>query len=293
MSNLPKKAEDRVNVFGIVLIGVASAILIWASAVALQAYYMNTAGDIETRRDAAGLDKERRSVEAAQLAMLNRLEHNDEYQKAIAACVRNPIDVAMTNVVNDAQKGSESLVPAVGPHDTPTIAPVAGYPVDAGKTAPADGPSAALEGDAITVTAPIAVGTDGKLALGSGAVVAAVAELLAQNPEVTQVEIRSYTDDRGVPEDLLERTQSRAEIVKKALVDAGVPETRLVAVGKGATEPIADNATDEGRAANNRIELIVTRRTQAPPIPDRPEPDQPEPDQPEPDQPEPDQPETP
>ena len=32
MSNLPKKAEDKVNVFGIILIGIASAILIWASA---------------------------------------------------------------------------------------------------------------------------------------------------------------------------------------------------------------------------------------------------------------------
>lgn len=278
MSNLPKKAEDKVNVFGIVLIGAAAAILIWASAVALQAYYMNTAGDVETRRDAINLSKERRTVEAAQQANLNRLEYNHEYQKAIAACVRNPIEVAMTNVVNDAQQKRASLVPAVGPHDKPTIAAIPGYPVEGAKAPATEGPTAAIAGDSITFSAPINVGTDGKLMLGSGAVIAAIAQVLAATPAIAEVEIRSYTDNRGVAEDLLERTQGRAEVVKKALVAAGIAAERLVPKGMGAADPVGDNATDEGRAANNRIEMVITRRTAAPPTPaPAPTPDQPDP----------------
>jgi hypothetical protein len=267
MSNLPKKAEDRVNVFGIVLIGIASAILIWASAVALQAYYMNTAGPMETERDQINLASERRSVEAAQQARLSRLAHNDAVRGV--DCVSNPIEVAMTAVVGDAQRPDvESLVPAVGPHDKPTIEAAFGYPIEPTATAPADGAGdqiAAIEGDVVVVPAPIVVGTDGKLAPGSGLMVAAVAELMSEHPEIEQLTVNAYTDDRGVEVDLLERTQARAQIVVEALTRAGVDVSRLRAVGNGSVDPIADNATAEGRAANNRIELAITARGEAPP----------------------------
>jgi OOP family OmpA-OmpF porin len=41
------------------------------------------------------------------------------------------------------------------------------------------------------------------------------------------------------------------------LVARGVPEDRLTATGAGETEPIGPNDTEEGRARNRRIELIV------------------------------------
>ncbi len=46
MSDLPRKAQDRVNTFGVVLIGLVAAVLLWVSVVARQAYYYRTAGKI-------------------------------------------------------------------------------------------------------------------------------------------------------------------------------------------------------------------------------------------------------
>ena len=45
------------------------------------------------------------------------------------------------------------------------------------------------------------------------------------------------------------------------LVDAGVADDQLTAVGRGDTEPIADNTTAEGRQQNRRIEFAVLSET--------------------------------
>jgi OOP family OmpA-OmpF porin len=54
-------------------------------------------------------------------------------------------------------------------------------------------------------------------------------------------------------------TAQRADAVKQYLVDKGVNEARLEAVGVGAESPIADDKTAEGRAINERIELRLVR----------------------------------
>ncbi|MEO1796003.1 MAG: OmpA family protein [Pseudomonadota bacterium] len=69
------------------------------------------------------------------------------------------------------------------------------------------------------------------------------------------VEIGGHTDAVGTAEDNAALSEARARAVRDALVARGVNAAALEAVGYGETQPIADNATEEGRALNRRTEL--------------------------------------
>ena len=52
-------------------------------------------------------------------------------------------------------------------------------------------------------------------------------------------------------------SQERAAAVKSYLVEhSGVAADRMTTAGFGGTKPVADNATDDGRAQNRRVELV-------------------------------------
>jgi len=78
---------------------------------------------------------------------------------------------------------------------------------------------------------------------------------LEENPRVTQVRIEGHTDNQGTAESNLELGGNRALTIKNWLVGKGVAAERLLAVGFGDTKPIADNASEEGRAQNRRTEF--------------------------------------
>jgi len=71
-----------------------------------------------------------------------------------------------------------------------------------------------------------------------------------------------HTDATGPAAYNQNLSERRANAVKAYLVNQGVPADRIYAEGRGATQPIASNATREGRAQNRRVELEVigTRR---------------------------------
>ncbi len=75
------------------------------------------------------------------------------------------------------------------------------------------------------------------------------------------IEVVGHTDDVGDDTDNLKLSERRAEAVGQYLVKAGVDPTKMVLVGAGETSPIASNATDEGRAENRRVEVLVLGRT--------------------------------
>jgi len=52
-------------------------------------------------------------------------------------------------------------------------------------------------------------------------------------------------------------SRQRAESVRRALEDAGLPGGRVSATGWGESRPVADDASAEGRARNRRVEIIV------------------------------------
>lgn len=166
MSELPKKAQDRVNTFGVVLIGAVAAVLLWVSVVALQAYYYSTAGKVESERASTGKGREVRDLKAEQRAYLQEGKYVDP-KKGIVAI---PLDDAMKLVLDDAKAGKPSLVPVIGAHDQPTVPAVSGRPPDnvASPTAPAGGagaapaaPSAGATTEAGTPAAPTAAPPSG------------------------------------------------------------------------------------------------------------------------------------
>jgi outer membrane protein OmpA-like peptidoglycan-associated protein len=80
--------------------------------------------------------------------------------------------------------------------------------------------------------------------------------LLTLFPAVT-FDIEGHTDSDGTDESNLALSLRRVEAIVDYLVERGVDPSRLTSAAKGEAEPIADNATPEGRARNRRIEIQV------------------------------------
>ena len=80
--------------------------------------------------------------------------------------------------------------------------------------------------------------------------------LVKQSPD-TKIVVQGYTDSRGSDALNQKLSQRRAEAVRAMLVSHGVPSDRISAEGEGSANPIADNATAEGRADNRRVEIVV------------------------------------
>jgi len=79
-----------------------------------------------------------------------------------------------------------------------------------------------------------------------------VAEFMRNYPDVTMT-VEGHTDDRASAEHNLLLSKKRAQAVKRELVKTGIRSSRLRAVGYGESQPIADNATEEGRVQNRRV----------------------------------------
>lgn len=81
-----------------------------------------------------------------------------------------------------------------------------------------------------------------------------VLELMQQHPNLS-LQVQGHTDSSGSPEHNQPLSAERAASVKSWLTSHGIVETRLTTQGFGATKPVADNKTPEGRAKNRRVEL--------------------------------------
>lgn len=84
-------------------------------------------------------------------------------------------------------------------------------------------------------------------------------QTMQQNPGM-ELEIQGHTDNDG-PEDYnLDLSLSRAKAVMDYLISKGIAEQRLTYNGFGSERPIADNATEEGREKNRRVEFVMLKK---------------------------------
>ena len=129
------------------------------------------------------------------------------------------------------------------------------------------GPENVIDNYVIDPAAPAI--TDGKVVVdepflfrtGSAAIDPAYNSLLGLgvivmqlNPQVVMV-VRGYTDDVGDEAMNLRLSQARAQSVANWIIAKGIAPNRFRLEGKGESDPVADNATVDGKALNRRIEV--------------------------------------
>jgi len=82
--------------------------------------------------------------------------------------------------------------------------------------------------------------------------------LVAQKYEQTVVEVTGHTDSTGSAAYNQTLSEQRAATVATYLNTRGIDRQRILAFGRGLTQPVADNATAEGRALNRRVEIRLS-----------------------------------
>ncbi|CAN1485315.1 OmpA Outer membrane protein and related peptidoglycan-associated (lipo)proteins [Spirosomataceae bacterium] len=81
---------------------------------------------------------------------------------------------------------------------------------------------------------------------------------LEKNPN-EKLSLTGYTDSDGDDDSNIVLSKKRADIVKAILVKDGFADADLILIGKGETEPIADNDTPENKAKNRRVSIRLIK----------------------------------
>ena len=82
-----------------------------------------------------------------------------------------------------------------------------------------------------------------------------IVQLMNENPTL-KFSVEGHTDSTGNATSNQTLSEQRSQAIVAKLVEFGIANERLTAVGKGQNNPIADNNTDEGRAKNRRVEFV-------------------------------------
>lgn len=80
-----------------------------------------------------------------------------------------------------------------------------------------------------------------------------------QLADVVSIKVVGHTDGVGSDEYNQALSERRASSVAAYLLSQGIAPSKLTSEGKGESQPVADNDTDEGRAKNRRVELHINR----------------------------------
>lgn len=116
-----------------------------------------------------------------------------------------------------------------------------------------------LEGESVVLNNIFFKTNSAELESSSIAELNTLVELLTKNANIS-IEISGHTDNVGSATYNLELSTKRAQSVKAYLESKQIASYRLSAVGYGQTKPIADNNTEEGKAANRRTEFKIIKK---------------------------------
>lgn len=159
---------------------------------------------------------------------------------------------AAANCDGAIKPAAAAPAPAAAPRPAP--APAAAAPAAAPRPAPAPQPPAATKvtyaADAFFDFNKSVVKPEGKAKLDD-----LVGKVKGINLEV--VIAVGHTDSVGGDAYNQKLSVARAEAVKAYLVSKGIEKNRVYTEGKGKSQPVADNKTNEGRAKNRRVEIEV------------------------------------
>lgn len=102
---------------------------------------------------------------------------------------------------------------------------------------------------------------DARLSAKSGQLLADIAGVLRDKR--CKISVEGHTDARPIRNSKFasnwELSAARAAMVVRALVLQGIEEQRLQAVGLASNEPLASNDSEQGRATNRRVHLLLLR----------------------------------
>jgi OOP family OmpA-OmpF porin len=94
------------------------------------------------------------------------------------------------------------------------------------------------------------------LSASSASALETLAQLLLRNPDLAVV-IVGHSDNQGTLDANIALSKRRAEAVRAGLIERGVAAEQLEAQGAGYLAPVTTNATEDGRALNRRVELVL------------------------------------
>jgi outer membrane protein OmpA-like peptidoglycan-associated protein len=86
-----------------------------------------------------------------------------------------------------------------------------------------------------------------------------VVRLLKENPAIT-MDIAGHTDSKGTDDYNQKLSERRAQAVVDYLITRNISASRIRAIGYGKTKPLSTNDTEEGKALNRRVEMVVKKK---------------------------------
>lgn len=130
---------------------------------------------------------------------------------------------------------------------------------ESGAACPGSYEGLVVRSERILLLRPLLLDADGVPAEATRPLLRALARALRDRPAM-RIEIGAHTDSEGTELENLAESQRRAERLRDLLVGEGADPERIRARGYGEELPLESNSTEEGRAANRRVEI---RRTEA------------------------------